>query len=120
MTAEHNYYRDSVGAHKSLAETYADDTKSDGHGHMGNPCSGASTAIADGAWESPAADRWVEDLDGLGNNIKQAFESHFDEATDAYNAEPEEVEVPGIDDWKFHWSFGGAAVGAAVGYSGSY
>lgn len=122
MTAEHNYYRDSVETHKSLAETYADDTKSDGSGHIGNPCSGASTTITNGAWESPEADRWVEELNGLGNGIKDAFESHFTHATEEYNGEPEEVEVPGDQDWKFYWLTGGAspALGAAVGFAAPY
>ena len=122
MTAEHNYYRDSVETHKSLAETYADDTKSDGSGHIGNPCSGASTTITNGAWESPEADRWVEELNGLGNGIKDAFEYQFISATEVYNGEREEVEVPGDHEWKFYWLTGGASptLGAAVGFAAPY
>lgn len=65
-----------------------------------NPLSSVGTSIAGGAWESPDADDFVTDVSGVATAIAANFQGAVDDLWSAYAAEPENVMVPGPQQWK--------------------
>ena len=53
-----NLDRVALVAHQTTAKTYYTDMC--GFDGVSNPCSGVIKVITDGAWVSPAADKWCE------------------------------------------------------------
>lgn len=97
-----NLYRDALGAHRTEVSEAIDFslTPPSGYGH---PCTAICQTVADGAWESKAADAWVEEIDGLGSSVRSSFNNYYLDVSDAYAGEPATVEVPGVHDWKATW-----------------
>lgn len=68
-----NLYRAALVAPQTTARTcYTDMCGFDG---VSNPCSGVIKAITDGAWLSPAADKWCEKAEYVENPDEVVEES---------------------------------------------
>ncbi|MBE6475477.1 MAG: hypothetical protein E7Z95_07920 [Actinomyces succiniciruminis] len=97
-----NLYRDAIGDHSSdLNATIAFSlTPPNGFGHV---CTKVCQDVA-AAWESPAAEGWIEGVDTLGSSIKTAFSNYKGDVDDAYAEEPENVDVNDpAESWKADW-----------------
>lgn len=97
-----NLYRDALASHqRAVSDTVAFSlTPPSGYGH---PCTAICQTVTGGAWESKAADTWVETIEGLGSSVRTAFSNYDLDVDEAYLAEPATVEVPGEQDWKATW-----------------
>lgn len=101
-----NRYLDSLIVHQSHVVDYETRMSHNNSGYAANPCSAVCKTIQDGAWKSNAADTWVEELDGVGNAVKNAFKNYLTAVNDAVSAEKPEIDVPGPDSWKVNWDPG--------------
>jgi hypothetical protein len=97
------------------AVTRAEEALGNIRADAGNPLAVPLGALHGGAWESPSAERtsFIQDLDGAGSAVKQAFNGAVDDLVAAAAAEPEQVDV---NDDSVAWKASASAIDARASY----
>jgi hypothetical protein len=97
------------------AVTRAEEALGNLRADTGNPLSASLAALHGGAWESPSAERtsFIQDLDGAGAAVKQAFNGAVDDLVAAAAAEPEQVDV---NDESVAWKASASAIDGRASY----
>lgn len=90
-------------------------------GDSGNPLTAQLSALEAGAWDSPSSERqtFVDDLDGVGQAIKGAFDSAVGELEGDLAAEPmERIDINEHPD--LEWKTTNSGIDGRIPFGGYY